>query len=281
MKTFMKIALWIAGILAGVGVICMILAFSMGLTGNQLKQMVRDGKFSFDLADEWEDHHVENQHGYGSHHISDSCRALDVKFGAGVLEIVYGDVTEIQVEQQNIEGLQVEVQKGTLYISGNKNVDVDVFIGTNNFEDRYLKVTLPKNCSFEEVDLEIGASRANINGLMANDMEIVVGAGQADIMDVTAKNLDLKVGAGEVNVYNLIIDNLETEVGLGEVNFEVCGKESDYNYNVECGMGEVVVGTRSYGGVGAKQNVMNNNAVKSMEIECGMGKVSVAFKEIL
>ena len=51
MKKFTKVMLIIAGVLASVGVICMVVAFGMGLTTNHFIKMIQDGRFSFDAGD--------------------------------------------------------------------------------------------------------------------------------------------------------------------------------------------------------------------------------------
>ena len=91
--------------------------------------------------------------------------------------------------------------------------------------------------------------------------------------------MEMEVGAGEATVSNLEATNLDIEAGLGQVTVEVCGAQIDYNYNVECGMGNVVVGDHSYGGVGAEHHGNNHSAGKIINIECGMGEVVVKFMQ--
>ena len=51
MKKFTKIMLILSGVFATIGLTCIITAFGMGLTSNDLWKMVRDGKFTFDQSD--------------------------------------------------------------------------------------------------------------------------------------------------------------------------------------------------------------------------------------
>ena len=54
------------------------------------------------------------------------------------------------------------------------------------------------------------------------------------------------------------------------------GSEEDYNYRIECGMGNVTVGSSSYGGVACEKNIDNGSAY-DFDLDCGMGNVEIMF----
>ena len=280
MKLFTKIALGIAGFFAGMAVICAIIAFSMGFTTNDFMDMVYAGKFQFDFGNDIEIHlfdeddEIELNHTtghHGSHHdaTEESSTKLDVEYGAGKLEIYYSDVSNITVEQEGVKDFRAEQEGDTFFVEGG--------LGITNNSKASLRILIPEGMQFEEIDLEIGASDANIRDLKAEEIDIVVGAGVANISNVNANVLNLEVGAGQANIQNLQVRTLDLETGVGKVNVEIFGAESDYNYNVECGIGEVKVGNHSYSGLGAEQNITNPNALYQMDIECGIGEVDVHF----
>lgn len=290
MKTFTKIMLILAGILASVGVICMVVAFAMGLTTEHLVDMIQDGRFSFDEGDLHisfdeddfdidldkdivleSDTQTEDTEVYT---IKESCSSMDIEFGAGVLELCYSDVETIQVKHINIPNLKVKVKNNTLVISEGGDVNVDL----DDIEDRSLTILIPKDMKFEEVDLEIGASKADIRDILADDVSITVGAGQADVSQIVAKQFELEVGAGQATVVQLEVDKLNVEAGMGQVNVALNGVQEDYNYTVECGIGNVTVGSASYGGLGAEQSVKHQEATKEINVECGIGEVKIKFK---
>ena len=64
---------------------------------------------------------------------------------------------------------------------------------------------------------------------------------------------------------------------MGELQLKLAGTQTDFNYDLSCGMGELTVGDDSYTGM-AKEKQINNNAVKNMDLECAMGSVSVQFE---
>lgn len=283
MKKFTKIMLILAGILAAIGLICVAVAFSRGLTTKTLVQLVRDGHFSFDA----EDFHFNigsigqitntenNSDKISNYEVKETFQDLDIEFGAGVLEVRYEDVANVQVKENGIQNLKVDVKENTLVIRDSTNIHINV----DNLNDRSLVILIPNGMKFQEVDMEIGASTAEITDILADEISITVGAGEADISSITAKQFDLEVGAGEATVTQLTVDKLDVEAGLGEVNIELNGVQEEYNYSVECGIGTVVVGENSYSGLGAEQNVKYEGATKRIDVECGIGAVKVKFKK--
>ena len=270
MKKFTKVMLIIAGVLASVGVICVVVAFGMGLTTNHFIKMIQDGRFSFDAGDfhisyddNWKDDFegetlgTENEGGESvDGEIKEVCANIDLEFGAGILEISYADVDYIQVKQTNVPELKVSVKNDTLVIRDETNIHVDI----DGVEDRRLTILIPREMEFEDVELQIGASKA-------------------DISNICAKNFELEVGAGQASIADLKVEKLDVKAGVGQVNIELNGVQSEYNYRVECGIGHVVVGNSSYSGLGSEDNVKFEGATKEINVECGIGEVRIEFQD--
>ena len=106
---------------------------------------------------------------------------------------------------------------------------------------------------------------------------LVVGAGLATVSDVSASKFDVEVGAGEAVVENLSVQELNVDAGVGSVDIEINGAETDYNYDVTCGIGEVTIGDHSYGGMGTTQNIKYEGAENHIKIDCGIGEVNMHF----
>lgn len=249
MKRFTKITLIIATVMAVIGVGCMVASFAMGLTVESFSNMVADGKFNFTFINE---KILRTKESKSTIMIDEECQNLDVEFGAGVLEIYYDDVEQIQIEQKNVPDFKAHVEKKTLHIEGETK--------NSSNSNSSIVIVLPRNMEFEKVDLEIGASKANIN-------------------DVIAKDFAVEVGAGEAAILNLDVKDLDVATGVGKVTMQLVGKESDYNYNIECGIGSIKVGGNSYGGLGTEQRISNPGANRSMDVECGIGEIQIRFAE--
>lgn len=255
MKMFTKVVLWISGIMASIGVVCVIIACCMGLNWNLLQNMARDGKFTFRFGD---GNFVGWNFGYDEDDIvatepitiTEKVSSLDIEYGAGKLIICYGDVENILIEPQGVVGFATEVEEETICIEGGVNVNSD--------GNCTLTITIPNGMTFKNVDLEIGASSAEVTDLIADSLEIEVGAGEATIRQLDVMKLDASVGVGQLNLILL-------------------GEETDYSYSLDCGIGEIKLGNNSYGGLGASHNVNRPEAKRHMVIECGIGEVNVQF----
>ncbi len=234
MKMFTKVMLILAGVFGSIGVICMVAAFAMGLTTTHLWEMVENGQFSFDLSDI---QISQPQNSTSEKHILQNCSRMEIEFGAGLLEVCYDDVEEIQVKSVNLPNLKAEVKNDTLVIGEKSNISIN--FGTN--KECKLTIILPRNTQFETVEMEVGAGQAKVSGLLTQKFEIEVGAGQVEV--------------------------------------ELNGVQNDYNYNIECGVGKVVIGETSYAGLGAEQSIKNEGATKELKVECGVGEVLINFVE--
>ena len=56
------------------------------------------------------------------------------------------------------------------------------------------------------------------------------------------------------------------------------GKESDYNYTLDCGIGSLELNGKSYSGLGREQNI-DNQASKKIAMECGIGEIELNFED--
>lgn len=248
MKKFTKVSLIIATIFIAIGVVCLVVAAALGLTWSTFGDMVRDGKFNFGT----DSFYREEMKG-STAEIDESCNNLDIEFGAGALNISYGDVETIQITQEDVVNYECYVKDNTLHIEGGMKVGIMQDSGT-------IDIVIPKGMTFHEVDIEVGAGKADIDGVIANQFDIEVGAGQA-------------------NVTNLDVKEFNAETGAGQLEAELFGKEEDYSYKLECGIGEIRVGNNSYGGLGGAKSLTNPDAERFMNVECGVGQINLTFQE--
>ncbi len=258
MKKITKVAVVLAVIFAIIGITCVIASFAMGFTWDRLTGMVTEGKFNFafELDDFREDGKgivkVPSEKKGDVMIPNESFRNLDIEFGAGTLEIVYADVEKVEVQRKNTTNFACYVEEGTLHIKGGTKVGVNSNVGS-------IVVSVPRNMIFDEVDLELDAGEATLSGLVAN-------------------SVDIEIGAGEVNLKGLDTKALDTAVGAGKLYIELVGGESDYNYEAECGMGDIKIGITSVSGMGGSKEINNPGANRFMDLECGMGEIQIEFQ---
>lgn len=237
--------------------------------------------------------------GYEEHFSLENITKLDLDFGAGTLIIEEKDEVDntIDIYIQGVGECSHYIKEGdALYVEGFKGINH--IIGTDIYKNNCITIALPAGCQFEEVELEIGAGIMEINKMSTYELEAAVGAGELTLCNVETNAWSLEVGAGvvetqlmtvrgeaDINVsmgslsYNgSIMGNLDAECGMGNIEMELTGKESDHNYEIECGAGSIAVGEFSADAL-AMEKKINNGAASTFEIDCSMGNVNIEFRD--
>lgn len=260
MKRFTKVALIIAAVVGGIGICCLVGAVAKGLTWRMVADMATDGRFSFGPEDFAEfgigdgRNETKDAQAKGSvTQVEEAFGSLDVELGAGTVEISYGDVEKVEVEQEETSGFRCYVEETTLHVEGGKKFGM-------NHNRAKIVIRIPRNYTFAEFELEVDAGKATVDGIVANEASIDVDAGKAEI-----KKLDAK--------------KVKTSVDAGELSLEVVGKKENYSYNLECDVGTIRIGEESYTGLGAEKTIKNPNAERFLEADCDVGNVRVNFTE--
>lgn len=65
---------------------------------------------------------------------------------------------------------------------------------------------------------------------------------------------------------------------MGNMELSLNGKESDYNYEVECSAGNIDINGTYISAFGAERSIQNG-ASRTFKLECNMGNITVLFKE--
>lgn len=177
---------------------------------------------------------------------------------------------------------QIYVENGVLHIKADQNQNQhELFIG------------IPEDFKFMEAEFDIAASNVTITDLEAKEFDLELGAGQVEIENLTADQAEFEVGAGEVVLSGGKIGKLDSNVGMGGITFHgmieqyadvechmgntdiiLESKLSDYNYEIQCGAGNVDIGKESYSGL-SKKKVIDHQKNATIKIECNMGNVSI------
>lgn len=181
--------------------------------------------------------------------------------------------------------------------------------------DTKIKLYLPKGASLDEIDIDFGAGKLESGYLKAKEIEINVGAGKCVFEGLEAsESVDISLGAGEIvtealaarkagldvaagelrvngakvgsetqvdiSMGNAVLNGvfageLDVECGMGNLDLTLEGAESDYNYEVDCSMGSIKIGGKSYNGLADHE--IYNGSNDMIDISCSMGTVNVNF----
>lgn len=167
-------------------------------------------------------------------------------------------------------------------------------------EKEEIVITVPADFHFDEVDISVNASALEIASINARSLEIETGAGKVEIDQMKAEEADFGVGAGEIVVHNGDVRSCDVEVGsgcfvyegivydgngyaecsvecnMGTAEFVLQGKAEDYNYELECATGSIIIGDETFGGLSGEK-LIDHQARADFEIDCSMGEVKVVF----
>lgn len=184
------------------------------------------------------------------------------------------DTDVITVESIDINeklGFRTFEKDGILYLTSNKKIKK-----SNNIGKGTITVTIPENMAFNEIELNMKAGKLKADQIRTKNLEVNAGAGEVNILEFQAEEAEFVCGAGSVTASGDAGKKLEADCGVGELLLNLKGVKEDYNYDLECGIGEIRCADESYSGFG-KDYTIDNHAAKNMEIECGIGQITVKY----
>lgn len=220
---------------------------------------------------------------------------LDLDLGAGEFLLTEKDTDDGMISIY-IEGkgrCEYKVKGDTLSLEGFKGNNHYIRISSHN----RIEVRVPAGSSFDKIETTIGAGYMEINDITMNEFETEIGAGSLEMRDITTENFNAEIGAGYLEATNIttvnagfavnmgqgiyegeISGNLDAEVGMGDITIDLEGREEDHNYDIECGMGSVSVGSYSTTAFAADRTIQNGVS-SNFQINCNMGSVNIQFHE--
>lgn len=263
MKKGWKIFWIVCGSLLGLGVILLVAGIGMGASLS-LMNLHTPGWVSIDMNEAEtavETNEVNEVLSYtGIREIEVDAEALELHVGVSQDDSVRVSIeNSVQVEcYQDAEKLVIESdykwlteQAGTVWL--------------------YLPVT-----QLSEADIQVDAGAIYIEEICAMNLEISVDAGEVVVESFEAQTVEFECGAGRVEAYGKAGQRLAAECGAGEIALKLEGTKEDYDYDLECSVGEILIDGASYRGIANHHN-RSYGTGKWMELECGIGSITVDF----
>ena len=217
--------------------------------------------------------------------------AVFINFNAGSVTLKTGNA--FKVEGSNIPAsLTATLDDGELVIEdyGNTNI-IPNLIGKNHVPD--IIVTIPSDTHLKKLELEVGAGRAELSQIIADDLTIKQGAGEivADQLqansgklnggagavhftDVQLNDFEIKGGVGLIDIQGIITGDLEIKCGVGQTSLDVDASVNDYFITADQGIGPITINGQNISetGTGSK------SAPHRIDIDGGVGPVKMTFK---
>ena len=194
---------------------------------------------------------------------------LDIELKYDELILEEGDSFCVRVYDDSGKNVTVKESSDTLKVRSTKKLS----------KTRKVCISYPEDVKLQELEIEMGAGTVYLNrDIETEKLSVEMGAGEFDSKNpVTAKEADLEIGTGSITFADLSAKKISGECGLGELDLTMTGTQEDYNYDLECGVGNLDVGSDSYSGLGREKSISNTGADRKLDLECGMGNVSVDF----
>ncbi len=293
MKRFIKTCLIISGTLAALGVLFVIIGVSTGGV-KVIKNDIINGNIGFNWTGNIlvNNADVKGMKVYKDEKIS-SKDVSSIEFNGqyGTFEIIVWDKEGYALEgdEENTKiyysleegklkvtpigkekGIIKNTVEGKLYIPKDAKIqNLFILVGAGTLRC--------SNVEAEELSVEIGAGEATFEGTKAMKADFDIGAGSADIRKTSFGDTKFKVGMGELSMNGAITNNLDVDCGMGEVELKLMGRQTDYNYAVTVGAGDVQIGDKDFSGLRNKTEV-DYNSDKTMTVKCGMGETIIDFE---
>ena len=194
---------------------------------------------------------------------------LDIELKYDELILEEGDSFCVRVYDDSGKNVTVKESSDTLKVRSTKKLS----------KNRKVCISYPEDVKLQELEIEMGAGTVYLNrDIETEKLSVEMGAGEFESKNpVTAREADLEIGTGSMTFADLSARKTDGECGLGELDLTLTGTQEDYNYDLECGVGNLDVGSDSYSGLGREKSISNKGADRKLNLECGMGNVSVDF----
>lgn len=286
MKTFTKIWLGIALAALGFGIILIIIVIVSG------------GSVIMDLP---ASNYHQNLTGY---EVTD----VDMNIEYAKVKIVRGDSFSINAENVPENYIESHVENGTWIINQNRDSVFNIFGARVHLDGlrywrwwRYdnpeITITIPADFTADSFKLDVGAGDVMIKEIIASKADFTasagrlviehasisdeanydVGAGSIEIKELQANNVSIDCGVGRIFIEGTITGNNDITCGVGSVKLKLEGKEEDYSYEIESGVGSIKIGNRHYSGI-SNEKITNNGTAGVIKLDCDVGNITVDFQ---
>lgn len=246
MKKFTKVCLILAAVLVVAGIAFCIAGAVCGVDYNKLRELpiIKEEVKKIIVTEESVGSEFDGEY--------TGIRNLELDIGVTDMDITESGDEVLRVYGSNLDNSFKCRQDGdTLKIESKGKVKLNGGMGER------VTIEVPEGTVFEKVDLEAGVGSLEADRLYCRDLKI-------------------ECGVGSVTVNGRVDGECEIDGGVGEVALNLENAKDDFNYDILCGIGEVILGENSYSGISKKKKI-DNGSEHDMDIDCGVGTVIVTF----
>ena len=285
MKKFTKIALISALICLVLGLGVFIGGLALGGTWQGLKESIdhgdysiggSDGTYGIYMTEKLEDSSSSNQESSvpqektSNAAVYSNVQKIEINMQSGGLYFEPTNDKELRVSVNGKDGKETTVRQN--------GDELEIYNDFRNHKGN-VRIYYPEDMNFREISISMGGGDVAVKGsIKADEFDAELGAGVFHAEEIEATESSWEVGAGEIVLGRIESRDMDFDCGTGSIEAKIAGKQSDFNYDVECGIGSVKIGNEEYGGV-AFDKTINNGQNRQIEISCGIGEIQLSFEQ--
>ena len=240
---------------------------------------------------------------HGILYIFSSFIDLDISSEVRNFEETYKDVENLKIitlalsvdikvgEEFKVVGTKVKSEFSSKLVENTLIIEENNKSWINNAYNGNVIVYIPKDYKLNNLDIDIGAGKVNIDSVLANNFKIKQGAGMVRMSNSSFNKTNIKGGAGKIAILSSLLNDLDLEAGVGEVdiNASITG-----NSEIECGVGSMKIklsgnvddyaifakkgiGNIKIDNIEQKSDTTYGTGINSIKIEGGVGSIFVDY----
>lgn len=269
-------------ILMAAGLILSITAFCCGAVMGQVKTGLYK-ESETDMYDEF----------------SGEVKKLDIDIKAGKVVIQPGEILSVKSSRVIEKYIGVDFEDGCLKVEEDQwNFrKVLSWLPGNDYSPEII-ITIPEGTVLEEAEIDVGAGQGVIRDITARKLSGDVSAGELKGINLTVQeegSLEVKTGSidmsrfrgngmelecrvGSIKLEGSLTGKTAADCNVGEIRLILEGKESDYHYDVDCNLGDVIINDSHYSGVNNTVKRENTDGYE-MRLTCDVGSIKVTTEQ--
>lgn len=260
--------------------------------GIQARDSLPNPGYNVDDATSFDSNHRIWEEDVDKFCLGEAVEALKIEAGGCQFHTEISEDGSFYVKAIGIGRFQAYLENGTLYIRG-----VTGSGSWGSWKSNDITLYVPEGYHYKEADIALGAGELKFDGLEADQITLSVGAGQItaarmktealtaeiglgeiDMKDAEVKSLRASVGMGNLEIEGTVGGNINVSCSMGNVEMRLTGSQEDFNYSLAGALGNIILGSESYSGIGVSKEI-DNGAEKKMEVACDAGNITIKFTE--
>ncbi len=208
-----------------------------------------------------------------------SMETIELTEKAKVIDID-GERVDINIEEKEIESIEIEVSENIKSYANPEGNTIKVDLDGKRWkynECGRIDIFLPKDYELDELKIDLGVGKLDVQGILATELDIEVGVGEGKLENVQATNIEGNVSVGSLEISGDFTGDVKLECGVGDLMFSDEASLDEFHRVVEIGLGSVDINGEKH--MGSMSTSESAKGARLLEVECGLGRVEIELEE--